>query len=249
MANSETGHGKNVSTFANLISFCTACGTTYNPSKAILQLSSLNLQLAAAQAALQVVRTTKATYDNATIAREIVMARQKPLTIRIISTLEATDASIKTVDDARTILTRIQGRGRKPREFVEANALAVAQGFEPVKTISTSQQNYDKLVDNFEALIVILKTERHYNPSETELKLPALNALLTEMKTKNTSCVTSWAALSNARLNRNKLLYGELTGMVDTASEVKTYLSSVLGTMTTELEQVGTLQFIKRSED
>jgi hypothetical protein len=183
------------------------------------------------------------------MAREIVMARQKPLTIRIISVLEVTDAAIKTVDDARTILTRIQGRGRKPREVIAANALAVAQGLEPVKAISTSQQNYDKLVDHFEDLVEALTSERHYNPSGIELKLHTLNTLLTEMKTKNTACITSWTALCNARLSRNKLLYGELTGMVDTASEVKAYLSSVLGAMTAGFEQVRDLQFIRRSED
>jgi hypothetical protein len=246
MASLETGHAKNVTSFANLIRFCSSCGPIYNPSKALLQLSSLYSQLAAAQAALHLVKSTKTTYDNATIAREIVMADQKPLTIRIINTLEATDAAIKNVDDARTILTRIQGRGRKPKELIAANARALAEGIEPVKTISTSQQNYDKLVYHFEALLVILKAEPLYTPTEIELKLPTLRALLAEMKTKNESCINSWTAYNSARINRNKLLYGELTGLLDTASEVKMYLGSVLGTKSPEIEQVSELQFIRR---
>lgn len=249
MLSNETGHAKNVATFATLIRFCTAYGPTYNPSKAVLQLSSLNSQLAAARAALQVVRTTKTAYENAINAREIVMADLKPLTIRIINTLEATDAAIKAVDDARTILNRIQGRGRKPKEVIAANARAKAQGLEPVKTISTSQQNYDKLVDHFEALLVIIKAEPLYTPTEAGLKLPTLNALLAEMRTKNTSCVSSCTALNNARINRNKLLYGELTGLVDTAAEVKMYLNSVFRTTSSEFEQVSGLQFIRKNED
>jgi hypothetical protein len=246
MPSIETGHAKNVANFASLISFCTACGATYNPSKTFLQLPSLKPQLAAARASLQLVKTTKTAYENAINAREIVMADLKPITIRIITVLEATDAAIKTVDDARIILTRIQGRGRKPKEVIAANAAAIAAGEEPIKTISTSQQNYNKLVDHFEALIVILTAERLYKPNETELQLPTLNVLLADMKIKNEACINSWTVHSNACNNRNKLLYGELTGMVDTASEVKTYLSSVLGRMTPEFEQVSELQFIRR---
>jgi hypothetical protein len=176
------------------------------------------------------------------------MARQKPLTIKIINILEATDAAINTVDDARTILTRIQGRGRKPREVVAANAQALAQGLEPVKTISTSQQNYDKLIHHFEALIVILAAEPHYIPTEVELKLPTLKALLADMKSKNESCIDSWTSLSKARIKLNTLLYGELTGIIDTATEVKMYLNSVFGTNAPEYEQVSELQFIRRND-
>ncbi len=35
---SEVGHAKNVANFQDLITYCTAYGATYNPSKTTLQL-------------------------------------------------------------------------------------------------------------------------------------------------------------------------------------------------------------------
>ena len=46
---SEVGHAKNVANFQDLIAYCTAYGTTYNPSKSALQLGSLNTLLTSAQ--------------------------------------------------------------------------------------------------------------------------------------------------------------------------------------------------------
>ena len=56
---SEVGHAKNVANFADLISYCTAYGSTYNPSKAALQLTALNTLLTTAQTELANVTTAK----------------------------------------------------------------------------------------------------------------------------------------------------------------------------------------------
>jgi hypothetical protein len=48
---SETGHAKNVANFDELISFVTAYGTTYNPSKASIKLTALQALSANAKAA------------------------------------------------------------------------------------------------------------------------------------------------------------------------------------------------------
>lgn len=120
----ETGHAKNVVTFEDLISFCTGYGATYNPSKANLKLASLTPQLTAALAALQSVKTAKTAYDNATNAREISFTPLKPLATKIINALAATDAASQTIDDARAIINKIQGRRAKAVEVPDAKALA-----------------------------------------------------------------------------------------------------------------------------
>jgi hypothetical protein len=190
----ETGHAKNVATFEDLISFCTGYGATYNPSKATLKLIALNPQLTGAQAALQTVKTSKTAYDNATNARELAFVPLKPLAT-------ATDATAQTVDDARTIVNKIQGR--RAKAVVVPDAKAIAEGAEPVKTASTSQQSYDKLVDHFAQLIAILTAEPKYLPNENELKVATLNTQITDMKAKNTSVVNALTAVSNARINRH----------------------------------------------
>jgi hypothetical protein len=134
-----------------------------------LKLPALTAQLTAAQAALQAVKTAKTAYDNATNAREIAFKPLKPLATKIITALATTDAVKQTIDDARTIVNKIQGKRAKTVEIPDAKA--IAEGAEPVKTASTSQQSYDKLIDHFGRLIALLTAEPKYLPNENELKL------------------------------------------------------------------------------
>ena len=243
----ETGHAKNVATFEDLISFCTGYGATYNPSKATLKLTALNPQLTGAQAALQTVKTSKTAYDNSTNAREVVFVPLKPLATKIINALAATEATPQTVDDARTVVNKIQGR--RAKAIVTPDATALVDGAEPVKTASTSQQSYDKLVDHFAQLIAILSAEPKYLPNENELKVATLNTQITDMRAKNTAVVNALTGVSNSRINRDKLLYGELTGMVDVAMDVKQYVKSVFGAKSLQFKQISGLKFTRPSGD
>jgi hypothetical protein len=241
----ETGHAKNAATFEDLISFCTGYGASYNPSKVALKLPGLNTQLAAANAALQAVKTAKTAYDNATNAREISFKPMKSLATKIVSALTATEAADQTVDDVKTTNMKIQGRRAVKVEKPSAEALA--KGAEPVKTASTSQQSYDKMIDHFAQLIATLTAEPKYLPNENELKLTALNTLLTDLKAKNTAVINATTAASNARIARDKALYAETTGVVDTALDVKTYVKSVFGASSPQYKQVSGLKFTKRT--
>jgi hypothetical protein len=243
----ETGHAKNVATFEELISYCTGYGATYNPVKASLKLPAMNTQLTGAQAALQAVKTAKTAFDNATNAREIAFTPLKPLATKIISALAATDSAPQTIDDARTIVNKIQGR--RAKKVVSPDPTALAAGAEPVKTASTSQQSYDKLVDHFTQLITLLTAEPKYTPNENELKVVTLNTQSTDMKAKNTAVVNSQTAVSNARINRDKLLYGELTGMIDVAMDAKQYVKSIFGATSPQFKQISGLKFTRAKGD
>lgn len=244
---SETGHATNVANFEDLISFCTGYGAAYNPSKAALQLTALNQQLAAAQAALQAVKTAKTAYDNATNAREIAFKPLKPLCTKIINALAATDAVQQTIDDARTILNKIQGRRAKAVEVPDAAALAA--GTEPVKTSSTSQQSFDKLIDHTQQLAELLTAEPNYLPNENELKTATLSAMLTDLRARNTSVINAVTAVSNARIARDQVLYGETTGVTDTAMAIKQYVKSIFGATSPQFKQVSGLRFNKKAAD
>jgi len=239
---SETGHAKNVATFEDLISFCTGYGVTYNPSKVALKLPALNTQLTAANAALQAVKTAKTALDNATNARELAFKPLKPLATKIVNALAATDATTQTVDDVKSVNNKIQGKRVKAIEKPE-------EGKEPVKTASTSQQSYDKLIDHFTQLVATLTAEPKYLPNENELKLIALNTLLTDLKAKNTGVITATTAASNARIARDKALYAEIVGLVDTALAVKTYVKSLFGATSPQYKQVSALKFTKKPSE
>ncbi|NOS55522.1 MAG: hypothetical protein HOP37_04615 [Cyclobacteriaceae bacterium] len=243
----ETGHAKNVATFEDLISFCTGYGVTYNPSKAALKLPALATQLTGANTALQAVKVAKTAYDNATNARELAFKPMKSLATKIVNALAATEATAQTVDDVKSTNMKIQGRRAKAIE--KPTAAALAAGAEPVKTASTSQQSYDKLIDHFAQLIATLTAEPKYIPNENELKVATLNTMLTDLRAKNTAVITATTALSNARIARDKALYAETLGMVDTAQDVKQYVKSLFGATSPQYKQVSGLKFNRPKGD
>jgi len=194
---------------------------------AAIKLPALATLLTAAQAVLQSVKTSKTAFDNATNLREIVFKVLKPLATKIINALSVSGATQQTIDDAKTINNKIQGRRAKAIE--KPTAAELAAGAEPAKTSSTSQQSFDKLIDHFTQLIALLTAEPKYTPNENELKVATLNTLLTDMKAKNTGVITATTTVSNSRIARDKTLYAEETGLVDIALAVKQYVKSVFG--------------------
>lgn len=241
-SNTETGHAKNVANFEDLISFCAAYGATYNPTKAALKVGALNTQLIAANATVQAVKTAKTAYDNATNAREITFKPLKALATKVINAIAATEATAQTVDDVKSSNNKIQGR--RAKAIAKPDAKALAEGAEPVRTASTSQQSFDKLIDNFAQLIATLTAEPKYLPNENELKLAALNALLADMKAKNSAVIAANTVVSNARIARDKALYDKTTGLVETALAVKVYVKSVYGATSPQYKQIGGLKFV-----
>lgn len=243
----ETGHAKNAANFEDLISFCTGYGATYNPSKTTLKIPTLTTQFTTANAALQTVKTAKTAYENSTNARELAFKPLKSLATKIINALAATEATKQTLADAKTTNHKIQGKRAKTIE--KPTAAALAAGAAPVKTASTSQQSYDKLMDHFAQLIATLTAEPKYIPNENELKVATLNTTLTDFRTKNTAVITTNTALSNARIARDKVFYAETTGLVDTALDAKQYVKSVFGATSPQFKQLSGMRFSKPKGD
>ncbi|MFN9502115.1 MAG: hypothetical protein ACK57K_12395, partial [Chryseotalea sp.] len=148
------------------------------------------------------------------------------------------------VNDAKTINLKIQGKRAKAKEKPETNTTDPQP--QTPKTISTSQQSYDKLTDHFAQLIATLTAEPKYTPNENELTVTSLNTLLTDLKAKNTAVISATTALSNARIARDKALYDETTGILAIAQDVKQYVKSLYGASSPQYKQVTALKFTKR---
>lgn len=240
---SETGHAKNVANFEDLISFCTGYGATYNPSKAALTIAELQALQTQANSSLQQTKTTKTSFDNATNSRQLAFKDLKPLATKVVNALAVSGATDLAVTDAKTINRKIQGAKangdtKKTDTPADPNAPAPTD-----KTISTSQQSYDSLIDHFAKLIESVSQDANYNPNETELKTATLQLKLDSLKTSNTDLVNTYTNWSNARINRNTTLYNPLTGLVQTALEVKKYVKSVFGATSPQFKQVSGLEF------
>ncbi len=234
---SETGHAKNIANFQDLIAFVIGYGATYNPAKNSLKIPQLNTIVTNSQAKLADVITKNTAYNNAVNDRIIAFTGLKLLSTRLVSSLETTNASKEKISDAKGFNRKMQGkRASSTQTPTDTNTPAPP-------TISTSQQSYDQLIQHFAGLISVLQSEVSYTPNENDLKLTALTAKQADLTAKNNAVATAYASISNSRISRNKTLYDETTGLVDTALEVKKYIKSIYGTSSPEYAQVKGIEF------
>lgn len=244
---SETGHAKNVANFEDLISFCTGYGTVYNPSKNSIKLVALGTLFTSSKSALLSVKSKKTAFDNACNAREIAFIPLKKFCTRIVNALESTDAAKQTVDDAKTINRKIQGKraNSSKKETPVPTDNNTTTSITETNQISVAQQSFDSLIDNFDKLVVSVSAESYYIPNENDLKVTALNTTLTNFKTLNTAVISATTPYSNAMITRDSSLYQTDTGLVDVALEVKKYVKSVFGASSPQYKQVSSLAFKK----
>lgn len=242
---SETGHAKNVANFQTLISFCTAYGTAYNPSKASIKLTALNALLADAQTAMASLTAKKTAYNVAVNARQTAFEPLKPLTTRLLNALSAATANDKILDDAKTIARKIRGE----RALSKKQTPIAAPAEQPIpteKNISVSQQSYDQLTEHFAQITAILQAEPAYTPNEADLKIAKLTATLAAIKAANLAVTNAYTDLSNTRITRSNVLYKPDTGICETAQDVKTYIKSVFGSISPQYKQISGLVFTQR---
>jgi hypothetical protein len=239
---SESGHGKNTANFKKLISFIIGFREAYNPTKPSIRLTAMQALLVLAISAIDQVRTLFSAYKNAVAAREAAFAPISKFITRVLSALKATDTTRQVDESARTFARKIQGIRASARR-TEAEKQADAAAGKEVVEISSSQMSFDSRIDYFENLIKLLAGVTLYAPNEEDLKVTALTALCSDLKTKNDAVVTAATQLSNARISRNIILYKPLTGLVDTAMDAKTYIKSVYGATSPQLKQVAKLDF------
>jgi hypothetical protein len=90
-----------------------------------------------------------------------------------------------------------------------------------------------------------LASEPSYAPNETELQITSLQARAQDLSNKNNQEASADTAVSNARLERNRILYQENTGLVDTALDVKKYVKSLFGASSPEYNQIKGIKFKK----
>lgn len=238
---SEVGHAKNVANLQDLIEFITGYGATYNPTKTNLQLPQILALKAAAENSLTHVITKNTDYNTKVNQRVNSFSDVKPLATRLVAALQTTDATAETIDDAKTFNDKIQGKSPSaPKQPLDPNAPAP-------KTISTSQQSYDQLIQHFSGLKAVLESEATYTPNETALQIPTLDTKITDLTQKNTAVAQTYTAVSNSRIARDKLLYTDQNSIFETAKEIKLYIKAVFGANSPEFEQVKGIQFRKPS--
>lgn len=244
--NSETGHAINVANLETLITSVTAFGASYNPAKTSLKIPALNGLLTTAREALNAVNVAQSAYSNAVDAREVAFEPFGKLITRVNNALKASDTTPQVDESAQTIFRKLQGK-RAGVKLSDQEKDTEENGKE-ANQISTAQLSYDSKLENLDKLIMLLESTPPYAPNEEDLKVASLKALYTSLKTTNTEVLTTSIQLSNARINRNEILYKPITGLVDIASDTKTYLKSVFGATSPQYKQISKLKFTTKKD-
>ena len=238
---SEVGHAKNVANFEDLIAYCTAYGSTYNPSKISLQLLSLNDLHTTAQTEISNVITSKNAFDTVTGDRQLTFEPLKPLATKVFNYLSVTDAISEIIADAKTINNKLQGKRATPISPENPDNGQPSTD----NQVSVSRQSYDMLTENFASFVDLVSSVPSYTPNETELTTTSLTAYLRELQTANTNVINAEVAYSNARISRNSVLYSENTGLVDIAFDVKKYVKAIFGATSPQYKQISGIKFTK----
>ena len=239
---SETGNAKNVAMFDELIAAATGFGSAYNPSKVSILLVEMQKLSYLAKSALRDINALLPAYSNAVAGREVAIAPLSQLTTRILNSLKASDTTSQVIDNAKTIVRKIQGTRATPKITGAQKAALAAEGKE-TNEISASQMSYDNRLENFDKLIQLLAGIPTYAPNETELQVASLRVLYDNLLAKNEAVLAADIPVSNARIARNTLLYAPETGLVDTAMACKTYIKSVFGATSPQYKQISKLAF------
>ncbi|TCN65650.1 hypothetical protein [Acetobacteroides hydrogenigenes] len=234
---SETGHAKNVDNLGLLISNIASYGDRYKPTNPSILLEALKKMEADGRAAVLAVNDAMPIYSRATIERDNAFAPLGQLVTRSLNSLRASSSSEQTDEAASAIVRKIRGN-RTTAKTAAATDVKVA-------TVSTSQQSYDSVIDNYERYIQYIAATPEYAPNEDDIKLPVLKALAVDLRAKNTACNNAKVAIDNARMARNRVLYTPLTGLVDVALDAKTYIKSLFGSTSPEYKQVAKIDFTK----
>ena len=148
-------------------------------------------------------------------------------------------------ESAQTIVRKLQGKRASAKITEEEKKALEAEGKE-VNQISVAQLSYDSRLDNFDKFITLLESIPEYKPNEEDLKVQSLKSLHTNMRALNNNAVTAGIRLSNARIARNEMMYKPLTGLVDTAYDIKIYIKSIFGATSPQYKQVTKLKFVSK---
>jgi hypothetical protein len=243
---SESGDNKLIGNFRKLIDQVSA-EPAYNPANIKLKVTALETQYSAADAAAASVAAARAPHTLAITDRETAFKDMRRLAVRSRNFLKASGAPKGVLDDAETSLRKLRG-GRastKAKAGTTPSGTAGQQTDTNGGSSSASQMSYDNQVGNFEQYIEILKNVPTYNPNEADLKVTALTARAGSLTAKNNTVNTTLVTLSQARGQRDMLLYVGDDSIIITAQLVKAYVKAALGTQSQVYKQIKGLQFGK----
>lgn len=239
---SESGDLKLLGNFRKLIDLVSA-DTNYKPSNAVLKKPALNTLHTSASDAAQDVPTKRTANMVAISDRETGFSGVNPLMTRVHGLAKASGAPPQTVEDLNSFKRKLSPTRRKKKgNGAPADSTAATEP-QAEKQRSSAQTGYDNQLGHLRGYLGVLSTLSSYDPSEADLKLPALQSFLDDLQAKNDAVSASFVPLSQARGLRDQLLYQADNSVVNTALLVKEYVKGAFGTQSQLYKQIKGLEF------
>ena len=204
--------------------------------------------LAEAKNSLRECVVTNESFNKATNDRRTAFKDLKTLSTQIVNALAVSGASELTINNAKTINRKLHGTRASAVNSKPTPATGLEAPMPTNKNISSSQQSFDSMIEHFSKLIENVSQDANYEPNEVELKTETLKADLALLNNTNSALLTGYTNWSNARIIRNNTLYGPLTGMVQTALDVRKYVKSVYNASSPQFNQLNGLEFKTRKD-
>ena len=237
----ETGHYKNVTAFDQMVQKALGMGATYNPGKASIKLGSLQALLTQAQTDYAAVSPATIPYNTAVNQWIIIFQPYKSYATQILATVKtSSDADAQLIKDLTTINRKIQG-ARAPKNV----AVPVDPNAPAPDNISASQQSYDMKYDHWTKFTDLIASIPSYLPNEANLKIAAIQAFKTSLQNANTNVATTYEAINLARIQRDKTLYKDGTGVYSIQDLVKEYVKGAFGAKSIQSKQMAAIKFKK----
>lgn len=238
----ESGDKKLLGNFRTLIDEVSA-EPNYNPANTWLKTSALEAQFAAGDTAVSAVAAAQAPHKLAISDRETAFSALRPLVVRSRNFLKASGAPKQVAAAAETFVRKLTGARKTPKPKPDPKADAAAPGGDTPTSRSSSQMSYDNQVGHFESYVEVVKNVPSYKPNEADLKVTALTSFASDLKAKSNAVSTASATLTQARGQRDRLLYLDEDSIVNTAKLVKAYVQAALGTKSQLYKKVKGLKF------
>ncbi len=252
----ESGHVKNAAQYGELAEYLKNMGSTYNPSNAQITISAIESQRSEIDGILVEVDKAEQLLRDAIRNRQNVFNKINNLSSKIVFALTSNDVDAQIIRDARNISRKILGSSKvKKKEAPPPEEAAVSDentdktaanlNEKPKSVRSTSQRSFDRRLNNFRKLCLLLATIPNYSPNENELQLTALNDLYTNANDLNIKAVQISNKMNDARNARDLLFYTGAKNAHETVIKVKNYIKSKYGFATKESKAVSKFKFKK----
>jgi hypothetical protein len=242
---SITGHAVNAFNFEQVKFFCDKLGVKYDPPAGSgILIADLQTKDTAIKAGMTLFIQLGGPWIMVVNRRMDLMDPVNKLFTKVKNVVNVCDVPQSFKDDIAHYVREIHGGRKVPKIKTEPGAPEEPTD-ETVVQISASQVDFNSKLENIIKCFNLLKAEPKYLPNEDELKIPALQTLITALQDANTAVAESTPEVNLARLARNKEMYAPGTGGLDIAAKVKNYIKAIYGGNSSVYHEVCKFTFTK----